>query len=295
MELLASALVELEENEKAKQFESAAFDASCKSSANRPAKDDRDHEEVADSESYSGSGSIRRDGHEDGDSLYEGKSDDRSENGVDSDDDDTPAGSEEEESVKVRRKVVKADPKEQEEFDRELKALLQESLESRKLELRAKPTLNMAVPMRIFEGPKDPSATETESGQAEESGNAGAKVCVRVLVKKGHKQQAKQMLIPGDCSLVQSTREQEAALLEEKQNIKQKILEYNRREEEEAKFIEGSTRSGHWAQVVSSPGSSISSSAGRGTWDGSSRGGGRARQQRYYVAGGIFHGYGRGG
>lgn len=281
IELLASALVELEENEKTKQSESAAFDASYKSTANRSDKNGRDHEEAADSESYSGSGSIHRDGHEDGDSLYEEKSDDRSENGVDSDDDDTPAGSDEEESVKVRRKVVKVDPKEQEEFDRELKALLQESLESRKLEVRAKPTLNMAVPMSVFEGSKDQRATETESEQettAEESGDAGAgskaNVCVRVLVKKGHKQQTKQMLIPGDCSLVQSTKQHGAALLEEKQNIKQKILEYNEREEEE--FSIGSA----------GPGS--------GTWDGTSRGGGRARPQRYYVAGGIYHGYGRG-
>ncbi|KAM0923815.1 hypothetical protein ACQ4PT_005325 [Festuca glaucescens] len=294
MELLASALVELEENEKTKQSEIAAFDASCKSSTSRPDKNGRDHEEAADSERYSG---IHRDGHDDGDSLYEEKSDDRSENGVDSDVDDTPAGSDEEETVNVRRKVVKIDPKEQEEFDRELKALLQESLESRKLELRTKSTLNMAVPMSIFEGPKETRATEAESGQesaAEESGNAGAgskvNVCVRVLVKKGHKQQTKQMLIPGDCSLVQSTKQQEAALLEEKQNIKQKILEYNEREEEE--LSGGSSQTGSWGQGGNSPGSGISS-AGRGTWDGSGRGG-CARQQRYYVAGGIYHGYGRG-
>uniref|UniRef100_A0ACD5USJ2 Uncharacterized protein n=1 Tax=Avena sativa TaxID=4498 RepID=A0ACD5USJ2_AVESA len=298
IELLASALVELEENEKTKQSESAALDASCKSSANRPDRNGRHQEEAVDSEGYSGSGSIPRDGHEDRDSLYEEKSDDGSENGVDSADDDTPAGSDEEESVKVRRKVVKVDPKEQEDFDRELKALLQESLESRKLELRAKPTLNMAVPMSVFEGPKDPRATETADGReitAEESGTgvdgSKAKVCVRVLVKKGHKQQTKQMLIPGDCSLVQSTKQQEAALLEEKQNIKQKILEYNEREEEE--FIRGSLQALFSGQGGSSPGSSVSS-AGRGTWDGSDRGG-RARQQRYYVAGGIFHGYGRGG
>uniref|UniRef100_A0ACD5UDH1 Uncharacterized protein n=1 Tax=Avena sativa TaxID=4498 RepID=A0ACD5UDH1_AVESA len=295
IELLASALVELEENEKTKQSESAAFDASCKSSANRPDKNGRHHEEAVDSESYSGSGSIPRDGHEDRDSLYEEKSDDGSENGVDSADEDTPAGSDEEENVKVRRKVVKIDPKEQEDFDRELKALLQESLESRKLELRAKPSLNMAVPMSVFEGSKDPRATETAGGEeitAEESGNAGAKVCVRVLVKKGHKQQMKQILIPGDCLLVQSTKQQEAALLEEKQSIKQKILEYNEREEEE--FIRGSLQTLFSGQEgSSSPGSSISS-AGRGTLDGSDRGG-RARQQRYYVAGGLYHGYGRGG
>ena len=294
-ELLASALVEFEENEKTKQSESAACDVSCKSSANRPGINGRDHEEVADSESYSGRGSIHHDGHEDGDSFYEEKSDDRSENVVDSDDDNTPAGSDEEESVKVRRKVVKVDPKEQEEFDRDLKALLQESLESRKLELRAKPTLNMAVPMSVFEGSKDASGRETTGDESGDAGGGGSQVevCVRVLVKKGHKQQTKQMLVPGDCSLVQSTKQQEAALLEEKQNIKQKILEYNEREEEE--FIRGSSQTGYQCQggSSSSPGSSGIGSGGRGTtWDGSTRGG-RGRQ-RYLVAGGMYHGYGRG-
>ncbi|KAE8805482.1 Regulator of nonsense transcripts 2 [Hordeum vulgare] len=294
-ELLASALVELEENEKAKQSESAASDASCKSSTNRPDKNGRDHEEVADSESYSGSRSIYRDGSEDGDSLYEENSDDRSGNGVD---DDMPASSDEEERVQVRHKLVQVDPKEQEDFDRELKALLQESLESRKLEPRVKSTLNMTVPMKIVEGSKDWRATETESGEelaAEESGNAGVgsevKVCVRVLVKKGHKQQTRQMLIPGDCSLVQSTKQQEAALLEERQNIKQKILEYNEREEEE--FNASSLQAGFWGQGGSSAGGSIIGSGGRGSWDGSNRGG-RGGRQRYYIAGGIYHGYGRG-
>lgn len=295
-ELLASALVELEENEKTKQSESAVSDASCKSSANRPDKNGRGHEEVADSESYSGSRSIYRDGSEDGDSLYEENSDDRSGNGVVDDDDAMPAGSDEEERVQVRHKVVQVDPKEQEDFDRELKALLQESLESRKLEPRVKSTMNMTVPMKIVEGSKDSRATETESGEeltAEESGNAGGgsevKVCVRVLVKKGHKQQTRQMLIPGDCSLVQSTKQQEAALLEEKQNIKKKILEYNEREEEE--FNASSFQTGFWGQGGSSAGGSIGS-AGRGSWDGSNRGG-RGRQ-RYYIAGGFYHGYGRG-
>ncbi|XP_037486437.1 regulator of nonsense transcripts UPF2-like isoform X3 [Triticum dicoccoides] len=295
-ELLASALAELEENEKTKQSESAASDASCKSSANRPDKNGTGHEEVADSESYSGSRSIYRDGSEDGDSLYEENSDDRSGNGVVDDDDAMPSGSDEEERVQVRHKVVQVDPKEQEDFDRELRALLQESLESRKLEPRVKSTLNMTVPMKIVEGSKDSRATERESGEelaAEENGNAGGgsevKVCVRVLVKKGHKQQTRQMLIPGDCSLVQSTKQQEAALLEEKQNIKQKILEYNEREEEE--FNASSFQTGFWGQGGSSAGGSIGS-AGRGSWDGSNRGG-RGRQ-RYYIAGGIYHGYGRG-
>ncbi|KQJ83656.1 regulator of nonsense transcripts UPF2 isoform X1 [Brachypodium distachyon] len=312
-EMLDSVLAELEENEhgssaekggcerdsdnrpQMKQSESAAFDANCKRLVNRPNKNGRDHEAAADSESHSGRGSVYRDGHEDENFLYEEKSDDMSEIGVDNDYGCMLVGSDEE-SFQVRHKVVQVDPKEQEDFDRELKALVQESLESRKSELRAKPTLNMTVPMNACDGSKDPKATGAESGQeitAEESGSAGSgskvKVCVRVLVKKGHRQQTKQMLIPGDCSLVQSTKQQEAALHQEKQNIKQKILEYNEREEEESKGEPLQT--GYWGQGASSTGSSIRS-AGCGAWDGANRGGGN--RQRCYIAGGIYHGYGRG-
>uniref|UniRef100_A0A0D3FY30 MIF4G domain-containing protein n=1 Tax=Oryza barthii TaxID=65489 RepID=A0A0D3FY30_9ORYZ len=71
---------------------------------------------------------------------------------------------------------------------------------------------------------KDLRATELENGGENASVSIndgdGGKVCIKVLVKKGHKQQIKEMFIPGDCLLVQSTKQQEAAELEEKQSIK---------------------------------------------------------------------------
>ncbi|VAI46968.1 unnamed protein product [Triticum turgidum subsp. durum] len=132
---------------------------------------------------------------------------------------------------------------------------------------------------------------EDESGEEtvdEEGGNAGggSKVRVKVLMKKGHKQQTKQMFVPGDCSLVQSTKQQEAAELEEKQNIKRRILEYNEREEEEMNG--GSSQMGNWGQGGSNTSSSIRS-GGRGNWDGWIRGGAR----RHHAAGGFYQGYGR--
>uniref|UniRef100_A0A0A9DG69 Up-frameshift suppressor 2 C-terminal domain-containing protein n=1 Tax=Arundo donax TaxID=35708 RepID=A0A0A9DG69_ARUDO len=91
------------------------------------------------------------------------------------------------------------------------------------------------------------------------------------------------MLIPADSSLVQSTKQQEAAELEEKQSIKRRILEYNEREEEELNG--GASQMGNWGQGSSNT-SSIRS-GGRGSWDGLMRGGGRQR------AGGFYHSYGR--
>ena len=113
------------------------------------------------------------------------------------------------------------------------------------------------------------------------SGSGGAsEVCFKVLVKKGHKQQTKQMLIPGDCPLVQSTKQQSAAEHEEKQNIKRKILEYSEREEElNAASAPGSGNGGQGGRTDEPP------AAGRVTWDGPSRGGGV--RQHYWVAGGF--------
>jgi len=65
--------------------------------------------------------------------------------------------------VRMRTKM-QVDLKEQEDFDRELKALLQESLESRKSEARSRLALNMMVPMNVLEGSKDQRATGSESG-----------------------------------------------------------------------------------------------------------------------------------
>lgn len=114
---------------------------------------------------------------------------------------------------------------------------MHESLDSRKLELRARPTLNMMIPMNVFEGPtKDHHGRgfEGESGDEtlDDEGGKSKEVRVKVLVKRGSKQQTKQMFIPRDCSLVQSTKQKEAAELEEKQDIKRLVLEYNDREEE---------------------------------------------------------------
>lgn len=300
---LNSALAELEEHERVASVEKPESERhSDNESQKRQPHDDgrgsvngtegngKDHGEGADSESYSDSGSIG--GHEDEeDLLSEEKSNDASENEGDDEDDGMPVGSDEDEGVEVRQKVVQVDPKEQEDFDRELKALLQESLESRKSEVRSRSSLNMKVPMNVLEGSKDARAVESESGEEtvdEEGGNAGggSKVRVKVLMKKGHKQQTKQMFVPGDCSLVQSTKQQEAAELEEKQNIKRRILEYNEREEEEMKG--GSSQMGNWGQGGSNTGSSIRS-GGRGNWDGWIRGGAR----RHHAAGGFYQGYGR--
>ena len=193
------------------------------------------------------------------------------------------AGSEEEEKVKVmQKKIPETDPAEEAEFDREYRALMQESIDSRKLEMRARPTLNMTIPLNLFDGSKDHNrgGTDIESGdEVVDDQSNGTSVQFRVLVKKGNKQQTKQLRIPRDCSLVQSTKQKEAAELEEKQDIKRLVLEYNERDEEDRAGT--APQPMNWAAYQAGPGAG----RGRGSWG---EGGGRlgtARQRRPIAAG----------
>ena len=137
-------------------------------------------------------------------------------------------------------------------------------MEQRRLELRGRPTLNMMIPMNVFEGPtKDHHGRGGESGDEtlDEEAGGSKEVPVKVLVKRGNKQQTKQMLIPRDCSLVQSTKQKEAAELEKKRDIKRLVLEYNDREEEELNGL--GTQTINWSQG----GGSRVASRGN-TWEG---------------------------
>ncbi|KAI3809007.1 hypothetical protein L1987_24972 [Smallanthus sonchifolius] len=197
-------------------------------------------------------------------------------------DDDYAEASDEDDEIHVRQKVILVDPEEEAEFDREFRALMQESLDSRKLELRARPTLNMMIPMNIFEG--STKASEGESGdEAVDYESGGRKeVQVKVLVKRGSKQQTKHMFIPSDSSLVQSTKQKEAAELEEKQDIKRLVLEYNDREEEELNAL-GNLPVG-WSQ---SGGSRV---VYRGhTWEGQGGRSGSRHRYPHHTGGGYYY------
>lgn len=191
------------------------------------------------SETDTESGSMEADGQDEEEELDEEKYGDHDDEGEDEDDEEEagePLVSEEEDHVKVKQnKILEIDPAEQAEFERDLRAVMQESLDSRRLEIRARPTLNMMIPMNVFEGSKDHTrTTDVESGdEIADEQEGGNNVTFRVLVKKGNKQQTKQLHIPRDASLVQSTKQKEAAELEEKQDIKRLVLEYNDREEDE--------------------------------------------------------------
>lgn len=161
--------------------------------------------------------------------------------------------------------------------------LAQESLDSRKLELRSRPTINMTIPMNVFEGSNKEHqgrGIEGDSGDdTTDEGSGGTKeVRVQVLVKRGNKQQTKQMYIPRDCSLVQSTKQKEAAELEEKQDIKRLVLEYNDREEEE---LNGGM------QPLNQSGGRVGNRGN--TWDGHHRSSGPRHRHLYHSGAGMYY------
>ncbi|XWS66111.1 hypothetical protein CRYUN_Cryun05aG0172300 [Craigia yunnanensis] len=327
MEEVNAALVELEEHERTALTDKTSSEKHSDTekpsrripahsiSADRPSilngsEENGVHEEIGDSDSESGSGTIEPEGHDEND-LDEENHDDGCD--TDEEDDGGPASHEDDE-VHVRQKVAELDPQEVANFDQELRAVLQasfrlfliiavaslctficlfyfninESMEQRKLELRGRPTLNMMIPMNVIEGSiKDLHGRVVggESGDEslDEEAGGSREVQVKVLVKRGNKQQTKQMYIPRDCTLVQSTKQKEAAEFEEKQDIKRLVLEYNDRVEEE--------NNGLGTQTLNWP-SGNSRAYGRGnSWEGSGgRSGGPRHRHHSHSGSGAYYG-----
>lgn len=303
IEEVNAALIELEEHEhtvstdktnnekhsdtekRSRRSNSNAISANGQNNLNGTDENGQVNEGIGDSDSDSGSGSIDPEGHDD-----EGLDEENHDDGCDSEDEDDDDGggpaSDDDDEVRVRQKAPEVDPEEEASFELELKAVLQESMEQRRLELRGRPTLNMMIPMNVFEGStKDHGrGVGGESGEEtlDEEAGGSKEVQVKVLVKRGNKQQTKQMYIPRDCSLVQSTKQKEAAELEEKQDIKRLVLEYNDREEEELNGL--GTQTINWSQ---GGGNRIASRGS--TWEGTgSRGGGSRHRHHNYPGGGVY-------
>ncbi|KAJ6432784.1 hypothetical protein OIU84_019924 [Salix udensis] len=108
------------------------------------------HEGIGGSDTDSGSGTIDQDGHDE-EELDEENHDNRCDT-EDEDDDGVGPASDEDDEVHVRQKLAEADPHEVASFEQELRAVMQESMEQRRQELRGRPALNMVIPMNLFEG-----------------------------------------------------------------------------------------------------------------------------------------------
>eukprot|EP00898_Chlorokybus_atmophyticus_P007627 jgi/Chlat1/7866/Chrsp66S07293 len=120
----------------------------------------------------------------------------------------------EEDAVVVARKPMA--PEEDEEFEREFKAMVAESIESRKHEVRKGSTLNIVLP------PEHKRTGLSDEG-SNPSPTLGDSVAFKVLVRKGAKQQVKELQVPKDSSWAQRSRQKEEAEREEKQELKRLV------------------------------------------------------------------------
>eukprot|EP00850_Spirogloea_muscicola_P011490 SM000071S21114 [mRNA] locus=s71:436824:443196:- [translate_table: standard] len=158
---------------------------------------------------------------------------------TDEGDDHPPVLDENEDHVKLRQQRARVvDPEEEASFEREMRALMQESLDARKLEPRAR-ALNMSIPLSLLESSR--GNAEVGSGSPDSSdGMDGRKdnaMTFKLVIRKGNKQQAKQLMIPKESALAQASRRKEAEEAQEKQDIKRRVLAYNERADEDSNRI----------------------------------------------------------
>ncbi|KAI0020231.1 MIF4G domain-containing protein [Xylariomycetidae sp. FL0641] len=193
-------------------------------------------DKTADQDDASSSSSSDDEGVEgDGDLvLPEPEGDEDSELEDDADDlSDTPQSprddeSEEEEEIVVTRKAEEIDPEAEAEFEREYAKMMAESLESRKFD--RKPLFDVPLPVRA----KNRDATTTAESEERDGQPGPNTMAFSLLTKKGNRQQTRTVAMPSDSTFAIAMRNQQQAEREEQQRIKNLVLNYDLRENEEA-------------------------------------------------------------
>jgi regulator of nonsense transcripts 2 len=137
----------------------------------------------------------------------------------------------EEEQIVVTRQEDERDPEADAEFDRELAKLMSESAESRKFE--RKPVFDVPLPMR-----RAREATITsEDGGAEAAPTPAPPTNMMkfsLLSKRGNKQQTRSIDLPSDSTFAVAMRTKQQQEREEQQRIKNLVLNYDLRDDENA-------------------------------------------------------------
>ncbi|KAF2402004.1 ARM repeat-containing protein [Trichodelitschia bisporula] len=134
------------------------------------------------------------------------------------------AHSSEDEQIVVTRQENERDPEADADFDRELAKLMADSLDSRKFE--RKPMFDVPLPMRR-------SQKESSSEEPQAPAEAPNFIKFSLLSKRGNKQQTRQIDLPADSTFAVAMRTQQQAEKEEQQRIKNLVLNYDLRDENE--------------------------------------------------------------
>ncbi|PGH36699.1 hypothetical protein GX50_00359 [[Emmonsia] crescens] len=145
--------------------------------------------------------------------------------------------SEEEEQIFVTRQEEQLDPEAEAEFDREFEKMMAESLQSRKFERKA--MFDVPLPMRRT--PRDTSSAAEENNEA--SQHAPNTMAFSLMTKRGNRQQTRTIDLPSDSSFAVAMKTQQQAEREEQQRIKNLVLNYDLRDDNEPSDGEFNTSS----------------------------------------------------
>ncbi|QSS57182.1 nonsense-mediated mRNA decay protein [Histoplasma capsulatum var. duboisii H88] len=134
----------------------------------------------------------------------------------------------EEEQIFVTRQEEQLDPEAEAEFDREFEKMMAESLQSRKFERKA--MFDVPLPMRRT--PHNPSSGAEENGES--SQHTPNTMAFSLMTKRGNRQQTRTIDLPSDSSFAVAMKTQQQAEREEQQRIKNLVLNYDLRDDNES-------------------------------------------------------------
>ncbi|KAF9881371.1 MIF4G domain-containing protein [Colletotrichum karsti] len=133
----------------------------------------------------------------------------------------------EDEAIVVTRQQEQIDPEAEAEFDREYAKMMAESLESRKFE--RKPLFDVPLPVR---GKSKETTSGPDSGETAAPAPSST-MAFSLLTKKGNRQQTRTVELPSDSTFAVAMKNQQQAEREEQQRIKNLVLNYDLRENED--------------------------------------------------------------
>ena len=178
----------------------------------------------------------------------------------------------EEEEIVVTREKTEVDPEEEAEFEREFAKMMAESLDSRKFERKQQFDLPLPIKLKPRESTgatalSEPTTTTSGTNEATITGgpssssdaaagaaaaaaapaappSGGEKMAFSLLTKKGNRQQTRTVELPSDSHFAIAMKKKQQAEKEEQQRIKNLVLNYDLRENDDYEGSSGNEKMG---------------------------------------------------
>ncbi|KAK6525938.1 hypothetical protein TWF281_010981 [Arthrobotrys megalospora] len=156
----------------------------------------------------------------------------------DSEDDSSESGDMDDEGLVYSRPQEYRDPEAEADFDREFAKLMAESLESRKFERKTVFDVPLPIKKSIVIPTAPPTGVITMSMLEEEEEEVPLPpqrpgiMTFSLLTKRGNKQQTREIELPSDSTFAVAMKSKQEQEREERQRIKDRVLHYERMEED---------------------------------------------------------------